>query len=565
MDIALVTGAERGTGLKIAQKLIDLGLRVYALSHDFTKCHFQHPEFFPVVCDLTSRESLEKAWEQIRDRDPVVSCLVHAARHEPTEPLEATRPEEIEYTLNTALLCPMVLSRLAAPSLMKTHGHVILVGRDGVGGPVSSASLAAADAGLFAFGQALFEELRDTGVKVCTLTPRRNTGESDPKGRQRLQPQSEIDNALLAEAVEMVINFKGHNAISHLVVRPQGQREDPLIPTAIPELTRAKHSVVLPPPEKRSAEEELIPTPKRQRPADAPPPGEQEEAEEAEEDDVLDQLLEESRELLRKQRDLAKSKLEKTEEKRRQAERPRIIPTDEAAEATKPAPEMTEESRREAAAARARLASLLGIPADEPDAEERLTEAAERIVSEQEAAGAERAEAPESGAEREWWQTEDDAPPADFLDTDDDTDNADNDFESEGDDDDDAEGDDDSDDYDDDTSPYGAHDDEDTDEEDDDADDGNENEPDDAEESGSGDRGPPKLKAVDPDEAEAGHGSIEDDDSEPSDDDAGTVSAPIGKGQGGEAARRGRRGGCSRGSRGGSRNRSRSRKSDSGS
>ncbi len=379
MDIALVTGAERGAGLKIAQKLIDLGLRVYGLAQDFSKCHFQHPDFSPLTCDLTRRDHLESAWEQIQARHPVVSCFVHAAQYVPSNPLEATRPEELEYILHTTLLCPMVLSRLAAPSLIKTHGQLIFVGHSGPGGPPRPAALVAAEAGLFALGQALFEELRDTGVKVCTLTPQRNAGEADPKGRLRMQPQSEIDNGLLADAVETVLSFKGHNAISQIVIRPQGRREDPIIATAVPELTRAKHAVLLPAAGKGPVEEQLIPTPKRARPDDAPPPGSEPDEDEVEEDDVLDQLLEESRSLLKRQRDLAKDKLEETQEARERALRPRFIPIEVVATPT-PSLAETEAAKREAAEARVRLANLLGIPIDEVPAPSSPTAAQPRTT-----------------------------------------------------------------------------------------------------------------------------------------------------------------------------------------
>lgn len=363
MDIAIVTGAERGVGLRISQKLVALGLKVYGLAQDVSKCHFQHQDFIPIACDLTRVDQLESAWKQITDRDPQIYCVVHAVRHAPESAFEATSTEELAYAVQTNLLCPVLLTRLALPSLIRLHGYVINLAwqpmGEAPGGPIGAASLG----GLFHFGQALFDDIRDTGVKVCTLYPQTNSGERDPKGRLRLQPQSEIDPECVAEAVETVIRFKGNNAISQVVLRPQATREDPIVTTSVPELVHAKHDVQLPPPGKqKEVEDVLIPTPEPKRPEDAPPP-EADDDEADEEDDELDLMMQESRDLLRKQRELAKKKVNK--QKARHETEPRhkeAIPI-QAPEPEKPET-LTEEEKAAAEDARRRFAAMLGMEAD---------------------------------------------------------------------------------------------------------------------------------------------------------------------------------------------------------
>ena len=220
MDIALVTGAERGIGLQIARKLIELGFRVYGLAQDFAKCPFEHPDFIAVSCDLTARSEIESAFAQIQERDPMVNVVVNAARHTPAESFEATPLEELEYALQTELLSAIYLTRLALPSLIKYHGYVINIAWNGQGNAASVTS-AAGQGGLHLFGQQLFEEVRDTGVKVSTLFPQPNTGGADPKARIQMEPQSAIENALFAQAVETVLRFKeGEDVVINVTNNP---------------------------------------------------------------------------------------------------------------------------------------------------------------------------------------------------------------------------------------------------------------------------------------------------------------------------------------------------------
>jgi NAD(P)-dependent dehydrogenase (short-subunit alcohol dehydrogenase family) len=365
MDTILVTGAERGTGLKIAQKLVEMGFKVYGLANDFSKCYYTHRDFVPVACDVSRLDHIVEVWDKIVDRDPMVFGLVHAAAYDPQTPFEATRTEALALSLNLGLLAPVLLTRLALPSLIRLHGHLIHIGWNASGrcpmGPVG----AAAQGGLMHFTEALYEEVRDTGVKVCTIFAQPNTTEPDKHGRLAMEPQSEVDNNLIAEAVAQALSFKGNNTVTQMVLRPQSTREKPAIVTAVPELPRARHDVVLPPEGKMPHQEAvLIPTPEPQRPADAPPP-EASEDEDDDEDDELDLMMEESRKLLKEQRELAKKKVDKLQ-KRHEAQATPVAQPAPVEAAPEPAP-MTEEERQAAEAAKQAFAALLGFE-DAPEA-----------------------------------------------------------------------------------------------------------------------------------------------------------------------------------------------------
>ncbi|MEO0795377.1 MAG: SDR family NAD(P)-dependent oxidoreductase [Verrucomicrobiota bacterium] len=316
MDIAIVTGAERGIGLQIARKLIDLGFRVYGFAQDFNQCPFEHPDFVQVTCDLTARAELESAWEQINGRDPMVSVLVNAAQHRAEDSFEASPLDSLEYTVQTELLCPLVLTRLALPSLIRYHGYVINIAWNGTGHGPSGAINAATQGGLHFFARKLYDEVRDTGVKVSTLYPEYNPGEPDPQSRLVMEPQSSIEAPLFAQAVETVLRYKENNCLSEIVVRPQGTREEPKIPASVAPLVKASHSVQLPERKFFPVEPEPIPTPPRERPFDAPPPDEDDEWDDDDDDDELDRMLAESRNLINKRKEEVKRDLQRKRDRK---------------------------------------------------------------------------------------------------------------------------------------------------------------------------------------------------------------------------------------------------------
>lgn len=314
MDLALVTGADKEVGERISQKLIEQGFRVYGFAQSFREGGFAHREFYPVVCDLTSPEMIQKNFEAIVERGERVFAVVHAEQRKTRNAFETTETDEMVYALQCGLIGPMVLTRLALPHLLKYHGYVINVAWNGQRRAPWGAVSAATQGGLFHFGRELFAELRDTGVKVCTVSAEENrwdeTGDDNDEQsgqkppRRVAHPQSRIEPELVAETVAQLLRFRENNLLSEIVIRPQGTREEPRIPVAVAPLVMAPHDVCLPDPDKALPAPEPIYTPEPKRPADAPPPGyDDDEDDEEDEDDELDLLLAQTRDMLKADRD----------------------------------------------------------------------------------------------------------------------------------------------------------------------------------------------------------------------------------------------------------------------
>lgn len=233
MDAAVVTGAATGVGLAIARRLITMGLRVYGLGGNYNETPFSHEGFIPMACDLGDAALVEERIRTIIEREGAIFALVNNAKRYPQAPFGALRAEEIEAILKVNLLCPMVMAQAALEGLIRVQGYVVNIASTqpelSRGGCVG----AAAAGGLQWFGESLFEELREGGVKVTTIFPRSNRYRpegSPPPPRER--PQSAIDPERVAEAVALVVGNTSGNVLSEIILRPNRVTELAVPPPA---------------------------------------------------------------------------------------------------------------------------------------------------------------------------------------------------------------------------------------------------------------------------------------------------------------------------------------------
>lgn len=232
MDIAIVTGAASGIGLAIAQRLVDLGMRVYGLGGNYKETPYSHEYFVPTPCDLADPSEITEITEKILEKEGNIFLLVNNAKVYPSTPfLDKTSLPDLEKVFRVNLLCPIILTRLALPSLVRLQGFIVNIvpsaADQAKGGPAG----AAAAGGLRWLGQSLFEECRETGVKVTSIFPQANIAQyQEPGSIPEKKPHSMIDVEALADAVESVVKNPHGNIITELVIRPQRLREKPVPP-----------------------------------------------------------------------------------------------------------------------------------------------------------------------------------------------------------------------------------------------------------------------------------------------------------------------------------------------
>jgi NAD(P)-dependent dehydrogenase (short-subunit alcohol dehydrogenase family) len=306
MDVFILTGAGSEPAQSIARRLVRDGARVYGLDARFAPEGFSHADFTRVPLNLADNAAVLAAAAEILSKESGVAGLVLAARVAVPDPFEAVSPDDIAIALNAGVTAPLLLARAVLPTLVKRRGSIVAVvettgntapaAAPATGGALNAAVLGA----LNGFSRALFDELRDTGVRASLLRLENNTGEPDPAARFTHAPQSRVQPDIVADAVEFLLRLRENNALTELTLRPQATRETPRLPVTAEPRLRVVQNVQLPPPEKFPPPEERIPTPVRRRPDYAPPPGSEPEFDAGDDDD--DSVDPELRYLLRPRR-----------------------------------------------------------------------------------------------------------------------------------------------------------------------------------------------------------------------------------------------------------------------
>ena len=224
MDVALVTGASSGIGLAIAARLVEMGYEVYGYARDHGKSAYRHARFKPVDCDVTDTPALLERTGELLEETGGLKVLVNNAGVGYFAPHAAMAPERIERMVRTNLTAPMVLTRAVLRHLEASKGYVVNIASTAALNPGPfGAAYGATKAGLHQFGQALFSEVRKSGVRVVTLypdmtrTPFYDGADFEPGG----EPDAHVTPECVADAVAQAVDQREGTVITQIVIRPQ--------------------------------------------------------------------------------------------------------------------------------------------------------------------------------------------------------------------------------------------------------------------------------------------------------------------------------------------------------
>lgn len=168
--VALVTGAARGIGRRVAETLAALG--AVTVASDLEEPEI--PGVHGLAFDVTDEAGVDGAFAAIeRERGPV-DILVLNAGILVVEPLAATTLDAWRRTLAINLDGAFLCTRRALPGMRERgYGRIVALGSSAAisGGSVPCAAYAASKAGLIALMKAVAQEASGDGVTANAVAP----------------------------------------------------------------------------------------------------------------------------------------------------------------------------------------------------------------------------------------------------------------------------------------------------------------------------------------------------------------------------------------------------------
>lgn len=175
--IALVTGASRGIGKAIAEKLLSLGATVIGTATSENGAaniaEYLGDKGMGAVLDVSKQDSIDALMSSIKEKYGDIDILVNNAGVTRDNLLLRMKEEEWQTIIDTNLTSIFRMSKVVLRGMMKKRaGRIINIGSVvGSSGNPGQANYAAAKAGLIGFTKSMAREIASRGVTVNVVAP----------------------------------------------------------------------------------------------------------------------------------------------------------------------------------------------------------------------------------------------------------------------------------------------------------------------------------------------------------------------------------------------------------
>lgn len=176
-QVALVTGASRGIGRAVAEKLVSCGAYVIGTATTDQGAaaisEYLANNGKGLTLNITDPASIENVLESIRATDGEIDILINNAGITRDNLLMRMKDDEWQDIIDTNLTSVFRLSKAVLRAMMKKrHGRIITIGSVvGTMGNAGQANYAAAKAGLIGFSKSLAREVASRGITVNVVAP----------------------------------------------------------------------------------------------------------------------------------------------------------------------------------------------------------------------------------------------------------------------------------------------------------------------------------------------------------------------------------------------------------
>ena len=168
--VAFVTGANRGIGLAIAERLHEEG---YAVAAAYRSNPPDNPDLFPVKCDVTSQTQIDQAFDEIERDLGTVEVLIANAGITKDNLLPRMSEDDFTDVINSNLTSGYRLTKRAIKPMMKQRkGRIIFISSVvGTTGQAGQANYAASKAGLVGLARSIAKEFATRNITANVIAP----------------------------------------------------------------------------------------------------------------------------------------------------------------------------------------------------------------------------------------------------------------------------------------------------------------------------------------------------------------------------------------------------------
>jgi 3-oxoacyl-[acyl-carrier protein] reductase len=178
--VAFVTGASRGIGAAIAQRLAKDGFHVVAVARSLDKLEAVAGEIKAaggsaeaLAVDIADAKALAAAVEKVADTHGRLDCLVNNAGITKDGLILRMEDEDFDSVIDTNLKSAFVAIRTAARPMMRSKGGRIIniSSVSGVAGNAGQSNYAASKAGLIGLSKSVAKELAGKNITCNVVAP----------------------------------------------------------------------------------------------------------------------------------------------------------------------------------------------------------------------------------------------------------------------------------------------------------------------------------------------------------------------------------------------------------
>lgn len=222
----IITGASKGIGFAISNKLIKEGWKVIGLARTFPS---QLPEeFIPFSIDLEDIKELPKALKQLQSEYPEVDGLICNAGKGRFGSLEELSFREIHALMDLNFLSHVYLIKTFLPSFKRDNqGHIILIGSEAaIQGRRMGSLYCASKFAVRGFAQALREECSTSNIRVSLINPGMVRTEffEDLNFAPGEDPLEHLVPEDIADSISMILNARVGAVFDEINLSPQKKR-----------------------------------------------------------------------------------------------------------------------------------------------------------------------------------------------------------------------------------------------------------------------------------------------------------------------------------------------------